>query len=81
MLNSALWNTSIITSAKQKIYSIIFQSIGLYESETWTLKKRQKERLLALAMDFWRGSAGKSRLERFRNKAIGETMAVKKITM
>ena len=42
------------------------------------LKKRHKEILLSMEMDFWKRSAGKSRTERIRNKTIGETMNVKK---
>ena len=78
VLSSVLWNINIITSKKRKIYSTIFQNIVLYGSETCTLKKRQKERLLALEMDFWRRFAGKSRLKRVRNETIKETMNVKK---
>ena len=53
MLSSVLWNTNIIASTKRKIYSTISQSIALCGSENWTLKKRQKERLLALEVNFW----------------------------
>ena len=43
-----------MTNTKRKNYNTIF-----LRSETWTLKKRQKERLLTLKMDFWRRSARK----------------------
>ena len=42
------------------------------------MKKRQKEKLLALEMDFWRRSAGKRRLQRVRKETIRETMKAKK---
>ena len=74
MLKSVLWNTNIIINTTQNIYNNIFQSTVLYESETWVLKKAQKERLLSLKMDFCRRSAGKSRLEGVRNETIRETM-------
>ena len=77
-MNSVLQNINIIVSIKWKIYNIIFQSIILYGSKTWILKKRQKERLMATQMDFCRRSTGKSRLEKICNETIRETMNVKK---
>ena len=42
------------------------------------MKKRQKERLLALEMDFWKRCDGKFTLDRVRNETIREIMNVKK---
>ena len=67
MLILVLWNTNIIASTKRKMYSTTFQSVVLYGFETWTLKMRKKDILLALEIDFWRRSAGKLRLGRVRN--------------
>ena len=78
LLNTVFWSTKIIGITKRKIYSTIFQSIVLYGSKTRALKKRQKDRLLALEMDFWRRSAEKSRQERAHNETIRITMNVKK---
>ena len=50
------------------------EPITTYGAETWELRKRDKDRLLALEMDFWRRSAGISRLDHIRNDDIRRTM-------
>ena len=78
MLNLVFWSKDITANIKRKIYNTFFQSIVLYGSETRSLMKRQKERLLALKIDFFRRSAGKLGLERGGNKTVRETMNIKK---
>lgn len=75
-LNSVLWNNKVTKRTKTTIYKTIVESISTYGSETWELNKRDKERLLALEMDFWRRSSGISRIERVRNERIREIMEV-----
>jgi hypothetical protein len=43
-----------------------------YGSETWTLSRRQQNKLLATEMGYWRRSARKSRRERIGNTVIRE---------
>ncbi|KAK4883930.1 hypothetical protein RN001_000201 [Aquatica leii] len=57
------------------------ESIGIittYGSEIWVLNKRDRDRLLALEMDYWRRSNGTSRLEHVRNEQIRQDMKVDK---
>lgn len=77
-LNSLLWSTNISKERKHLLYNTIFKSILLYGCETWQINKTLERKLLALEMDFWRRSAGKSRLERTTNDRIREIMDVKK---
>ena len=75
-LNSILWSKSISREKKHLLYNAIFKSIVLYGCETWQLNKNLEKRLLALEMDYWRRSAGKSRIERMTNDRIREIMKV-----
>jgi hypothetical protein len=40
----------------------------------WEIKERYKQKLLAVEMDYWRRSYGKSNLVRVRNEEIHEEM-------
>ena len=78
ILNSLLWSNNIINKTKTMIYKSIVESILIYRAETWTLNGRQKNKLLATEMDFWRRSAKKSRREKVKNSVIRELMNVNK---
>jgi uncharacterized protein YdeI (YjbR/CyaY-like superfamily) len=78
MLNSIPWSSSILGKTKTIIYKSIVESIMLYGSETWTLNRRQQNKLLATEMDYWKRSTRKSRRERIRNTVIREIMEVEK---
>lgn len=69
-LNSLLWSTNISIERKHLLYNAIFKSVVLYGCETWQINKTLERKLLALEMDFWRRSAGKSRIERITNERI-----------
>lgn len=76
LLNSILWDRSISKTNKHRIYNSIVKSITTYGSEVWQLKERTKRMLEATEMDFWRRSAGRSKLERIRNDRVREVMNV-----
>lgn len=75
-LNSLLWSDNITKKNKTAIYKTIVESISTYGSETWELKKRDKDRLMSLEMDFWRRSCRYTRLDHIRNERIREIMGV-----
>lgn len=77
-LNPILWNDKIKKRTKQIIYSSVVESITTYGAEVWELNKRERDRLLALEMDFWRRSSGISKLEHVRNERIRDIMGVKR---
>ncbi|KAK4873810.1 hypothetical protein RN001_013170 [Aquatica leii] len=77
-LNFVLWNDKITKKTKHMIYQSIVESIITYGSEIWVLNKRDRDRLLALEMDYWRRSNGTSRLEHVRNEQIRQDMKVDK---
>ncbi|XP_030753967.1 uncharacterized protein LOC115880813 [Sitophilus oryzae] len=77
-LNSLLWSTNISIERKHLLYNAIFKSVVLYRCETWQINKTLERKLLALEMDFWRRSAGKSRIERITHERIREIMGAKK---
>jgi len=76
LLNSILWDQNISNNNKHKIYNTIVKSITTYSCEVWSLKERAKKKLTATEMDFWRRSAGKSRMERVTNERIRQIMKV-----
>lgn len=75
-LNSIIRSDKITRTTKSRIYKSVVESITTYGCETWELNKRDKDRLLALEMDFWRRSSGFSRLDHVRNETIRRTMQV-----
>jgi hypothetical protein len=72
------FGAAILGKTKTLIYKSIAESIMLYGSETWTLNRRQQNKLLATEMDYWRRSARKSRILSIRNTVIREMMEVEK---
>jgi hypothetical protein len=74
MLNSILWSSNILGQTKTLIYKSVVVSIMLYGSETWSLSRRQQNKLLAAEMDYWRRSTRKPRRER----VIRDKMEVEK---
>ncbi|XP_044766437.1 uncharacterized protein LOC123322558 [Coccinella septempunctata] len=77
MLNSVLLDKNISKENKTRIYNTIVKSVITYSSEVWSIKANTEKMLMATEMDFWRRSAGKSRMERVRNDRIREIMGVK----
>ena len=67
MLNSVLWNRNILHGTKKGIFKALLQNVSLYGAETWTVTRKQAERLLAVEMDIWRRSARISRKDKIRS--------------
>ncbi|KAL3289576.1 hypothetical protein HHI36_022990 [Cryptolaemus montrouzieri] len=59
-LNSMLWNKKLTERTKHLIYDTIFETLTTYGTETWELTQREKYKLKALDMDFWRRSSIKT---------------------
>jgi hypothetical protein len=53
------------------------KSITLYGSKVWEIKERYKQELLAVEIDYWQGSNGKSRLDKVRSEEIREKIILK----
>lgn len=77
LLNGILWDKNISRENKIRIYNTIVKAIITYSSEVWPMKERTSKMLTATEMDFWRRSAGRSRMERVTNNRIREIMHVK----
>jgi len=77
LLNSVLWDKSIMKANKHRIYNSTIKSVVTYGSEVWQLKQRSENSLKVTEMDFWKRAAGKSRWERIRNERIQEIMNVR----
>ena len=73
-LNS-IWNSSeISTQTKLELYRVLVLSIATYGCETWTLKKKDDQRLLVFKMACLRKIRGVTRLDKVRNTAIRESL-------
>jgi hypothetical protein len=78
MLNSILWSRNILHGTKLAVYNAIVKSILTYGAETWTVKQKHRNKLLAAEMDYLRRSARISRMDKIRNEAIRTKMGIKK---
>jgi hypothetical protein len=78
MLNSILWSRNILHGTKLTVYKTIVKSILTYGAETWTVKQKHRNKLLATEMDYLRRSARISRMDKIRNEAIRTKMGTKK---
>ena len=66
-----IWtNKSIKRITKVRIYEVLVTSLLLYNSETWTLKEKEKQRLRVFEMVVLRKVAGVTRKDRKRNDDI-----------
>ena len=73
-LNS-IWNSSeISTQTKLELYRVLVLFIATYGCETWTLKKKDEQRLLVFEMACLRKIQGVTRLDKVRNTAISESL-------
>jgi hypothetical protein len=78
LLNSILWSRNISHGTKLTVYNATVQSILTYGAETWTVKQKHRNKLLATEMDYLRCSARISRMDKIRNEAIRTKMGIKK---
>ena len=66
-----IWDSKELRKAtKIQVYESLVLSVLLYNSETWTLKEDQKNRLRVLEMTFLRKIEGVTRMDRIRNVEI-----------
>ncbi|KAJ4451178.1 hypothetical protein ANN_02620 [Periplaneta americana] len=59
-----------------KLYKVMAIPTGLYASETWTLKEKDRSRLQAAEMRFLRSVVGVTRLDHIRNEEIRYNLKV-----
>jgi hypothetical protein len=77
MLNSVLWSRNILRERNKLKYKTIIKRILTYGAETWTLKQKHKNKLLAIDTDYPRRSARTSGMENIRNETIKRKMEFK----
>ncbi|XP_030751599.1 uncharacterized protein LOC115879091 [Sitophilus oryzae] len=77
ILNGILWDKNITIENKKIIYNSIVKSIITYSSEVWPLKEKTERTRKATEMDFWRRSAGKSRIDKIPSETIRRQMELK----
>lgn len=75
-LNSLLWSRRITRNNKRRIYKTIVESIGLYGAELWEVNGRNKSRIIAMEMNYWRRCCRLTRLDRVRNVDIRNEMEI-----
>lgn len=75
-LNSVLWDKHISKTNKHRINNAIVKSIVSYSSQVWQLKDETIITREPTEIDFWRSSAGTSRIKRVTNNREREKMEV-----
>jgi hypothetical protein len=58
--------------SKTIIYEVYFKVVLTFNTETWTLTKRNKEKIQAINMKFFRSIVRKVRMDRIRNQMFKE---------
>jgi len=70
MLRKVWSSTNISNATKLKVYETMVLSVLMYNSETWTLKQTQENRLRVFEISSLRRIAGVTRRDRIRNKEV-----------
>ena len=69
-LNRIWTSKELSKQTKMRVYETLVKSVLLYNSETWTLKERDKSRLRVFEMTCLRKIEGVTRRDRIRNEEI-----------
>lgn len=69
-LHPIIWNKTLTKRVKRLIYKSIVEPILIYGSDVWTMTARNKMRLQAAEMEYWRRSCGLTKLDKVRNEEI-----------
>lgn len=75
-LHPIIWDKDITRNTKVKIYNTMVQSIMTYAAEHWIINKRNKSKITAVEMEYWRRCCGVTRMDRVRNEEIRQRMNV-----
>jgi len=74
-----IWSAADISKeTKVIVYQALILSLLLYNSETWTLKEKDKQRLRVFEMMCLRRILGVTRRDRIRNTCIRETLDIQR---
>lgn len=79
-LHPIIWNTHITKNTKQRIYNTIVRSIMTYGAENWVINKKNKNKITATEMEYWRRCCLVTRRDRIRNEEIKRRMGIDKDT-
>ncbi|XP_050497794.1 uncharacterized protein LOC126878967 [Diabrotica virgifera virgifera] len=75
-LHGLLWSNKITKENKRRMYKTITESIGLYGAELWEINQRNKSKIKAMEMNYWRRCCRLTRLDRVRNEDIRRQMEI-----
>ena len=76
-LNDIWKSKDISTSIKIRLYKTLILTLIIYESETWTFKREDENRLLVFEITCLRKILGLSRLGKIRNTTIRRSLDLK----
>jgi hypothetical protein len=77
--NPLLWNRNFAHTTKILIHKSILKFILTYGSETWSVKRKHRHKLLAKEMDYLKRFARISRMDRIRDETFKTQMGMKDI--
>lgn len=72
--NGVLNKREVSANAKKNVYKAVFRPILTYGCESWTLTRRQKEKLQTVEMKYLRRTKGVTRMDKIRNTQIREDL-------
>ena len=70
MLHPIVWNQTLTKRIKRLLYKTIVESTLIYGSDVWSITERNKKKLKAVEMEYWRKSCGLTKLDKIRNEEI-----------
>ena len=76
MRDKFIKNKNISEYTKLKVFKTVFRPIVTYGCETWVLDARQKSRIQAMEMLYFRAVCGVTRRDRIRNDEIRKRLRI-----
>jgi len=80
-LHPLAWDSGINKNTKVIMYKTIVESLFTYGAGLWTANARDRSRIQATEMEYWRRCCQVTRRERFQNQRIREIMKPDKSTL
>ena len=77
-VRNLVWRKEVPMKCKEVMYKMYYCPILTFAAETWTLTKRQENRIQASEMKFLRSMLGKTRMDKVRNENVRNEIGVEK---
>ena len=75
-VKNILWNKNNVKNKKIRIYITIRENIASFGAELWEISQRNRLRIRAMEMDFWRRCCEKPITDRVKNADFREEIGI-----